>query len=975
MPAVPKKAKSATAAYEDLDPEVRRAFEWLRREADKAEKGSLPRPKEGSNAARAIAVLAGARITLDHLHAEASALSTLAALLSPCYSRHTRASVLGVLVRASVDTQGTCTNTEREPFKRTPSGALQLAQRQKLLGVTYSAIANVLDFANTVGGGDAFALLADLLRANEETQAEAVRCDVVALATRKMAAGDDPGGQSAAAACVSLIGTSQGLKLLLDYKTLNAACRMLRSHDEAVKIAAISAFDLFATRLELQAELNRLGVLASLLRLMYEPCHAVLTATLRTIPAFLKSGDKTEASAARLRDYAALLEKKRVVEGVLVLGIKGAQHPELNLVCINFITASLKLLVQDAPKVSDNAVAKVEKTKEDVLDRKSRRGLNALTQPGAPAPATPQAAFGDAKGNVTAASSTSSKPLVAQLVNCKELFAEWFACLFSTSSRQVHQAAIELMGLSVDRKRDFVTAFVTPSVLWALISVCARDERDDSTREPALKRLVDNVRLTKGSGSVLYNKIVKELATRFVIQLTPPEEHVVQVANANKRSLQLDLENVCKMLLNKSVDTVVQIEALVWIRCMIRADPTARRILAASGAYLQAVLKILQGDVNTFPLAYKAHSLRVLADTLYDMPNSSPWTILHPSIIFRSEYADAPPQKHFEYVAEYFLRVFNEEAEKKAAEDAVSQNDGDGISMTSGMKESEAKKDAEDLLTQDLLTGLVYVLIGMARSDLGLQIRASRLGLCNKALDMMVKFSAPAMRQLGANLLTVMCENAPSLSRLILSIGLPCEFIENSKSTRSSPPPVLQTIFDVLKQTEPAPPPQIDTAGLDKLSGTARQKKVQDFEKFTARAQMEELKRLAELEPLVVSSLQTLLVLCGADNVQEAAGAFHGHWNSLRMPLSFVQSNLRLRCWSDRTIFDVMVKLAQHSNPTIAQLVLNPCSSQARRRLAGLASMQAEPHPRCAAIFLSCLVTNSFCVRVAVALACDRSSR
>jgi hypothetical protein len=99
---------------------------------------------------------------------------------------------------------------------------------------------------------------------------------------------------------------------------------------------------------------------------------------------------------------------------------------------------------------------------------------------------------------------------------------------------------------------------------------------------------------------------------------------------------------------------------------------------------------------------------------------------------------------------------------------------------------------------------------------------------------------------------------------------------------------------------------------------------VQDFEKFTARAQIEELKRLGELEPLVVSSLQTLLVLCGADNVQEAAGAFHGHWNSLRMPLSFVQSKVRLRCWSDRTIFDAMVKLAQHSNPTIAHLVLNP---------------------------------------------------
>jgi hypothetical protein len=156
-------------------------------------------------------------------------------------------------------------------------------------------------------------------------------------------------------------------------------------------------------------------------------------------------------------------------------------------------------------------------------------------------------------------------------------------------------------------------------------------------------------------------------------------------------------------------------------------------------------------------------------------------------------------------------------------------------------------------------------------------------------------------------------------------MGLEYEFIEGS-TRKSNPlkslPPVLEAVFQVLKQTEPAPPPQMDTVALDKLSATARQKKMQDFEKFAAKARNEELKRLSELEPLVVSSLQTLLAVCGADHVQRAAGEFHGQWNSLRMPLSFVQSSVRLRCWSDRALFDVIVKLVQRSNPTIAHLVL-----------------------------------------------------
>jgi len=931
MPAKPKKAASVrtktpeTGGDDNHEPEVRKALEWLRREAGKAQTGSLPRPKEGSNAARAVAVLAGARLTLDQLHADAPALSTLAALLSPSYSRHTRVSVLGVLVRAC-GAQGAGTGS---PFKRTPSAGLQLAERQRLLGVTYAVIANVLDLANAVGSGealaDAFALLAELVRDNAETQTEAVRCDVVALTTRKMGAGDDPRGQSAAAACASLIGTEQGLKLLKDSHTLEAAQGMLRSHAEPVKIAAIGAFAVFAARPVLHAELKRLQILEGMLHLLYEPSHAVVTATLRAIPNFLsRGGDKTEASAAQLRDYVASVEKKGVVEGVLALGMHGAEDHELSLACIGFITMSLKLLVPDPPKVSD-APQRVEKKKEDILDRKSRRGLNALTKPATPTPETPQTAAGDSTGKVTAASSTASKPLVAQLVNCKALFAEWLACLLSTDSSRVHRATMELMALSVDRKRDFVTAFCTPSVLWALVSVCARDERDESTREPALKSLVDLVRMASGSGSVLHNKIVTELADRFHIKLAPPVTRIEQVANANKKSLQLDLENACKILVNKSVDTVVQTEVLVWIRSMIRADHTARRILAASGAYLQASLKILQGDVNTFPLAYKAHSLRVLADTLGDVRNYSLWTTLHPIRVFRSEHAPAIPQKHFDYVAEYFLRVVNEEAQRKAAEDEASQSAETGSAMTSSMKESKARKDADDLLTQDLLAGLGNVLIGLAQSDLSLQIRISRVGLCEKALNMMANFSALAMRRLGANLLTVTCENAPSLSRLILSMGLECEFIEGS-TRKSNPlkslPPVLEAVFQVLKQTEPAPPPQMDTVALDKLSATARQKKMQDFEKFAAKARNEELKRLSELEPLVVSSLQTLLAVCGADHVQRAAGEFHGQWNSLRMPLSFVQSSVRLRCWSDRALFDVIVKLVQRSNPTIAHLVL-----------------------------------------------------
>ena len=193
---------------------MRRALEYLKKEADKVqERGG--RAKEGSNAARAVAVLLDARVSFKLLLKETAALSTLALLLQPGVAEELQTSVVRLLASAAEHAPAAAAKAggaERLHHKADP-------ELQNMLGISFKAIANVLLIAQRASGSglqvDAFALVVELMRDNEETQAEAVRCDVVALIDRKMAAGDDPIGQVAAVGCAAAISTPQALGLMV----------------------------------------------------------------------------------------------------------------------------------------------------------------------------------------------------------------------------------------------------------------------------------------------------------------------------------------------------------------------------------------------------------------------------------------------------------------------------------------------------------------------------------------------------------------------------------------------------------------------------------------------------------------------------------------------------------------------------------------------------------------------------------------
>lgn len=270
-PVVPKKSRKKNEekdkeGEEEQNPEVRRAFDWLRRESEKlshaeSQAGGRVRIKTSSNAGRAVSVLVEARVSFEQLHKEQAALATLASYILPgaTNSDELRAAVVGLLAKAAVadNSLGDGENGLGEgTIKRTGFAATeQHTEFQSLLGITYKVIASVLAMVKSSRGGglqvDAFDLLTSLLHGNEETQTESVRCDIVAVATQKMAAGDDPIGQVAAAGCLLKITTSQGLALMLDTHSLDPMCKMLRSHAESVKIAVVGALALFQARPEL----------------------------------------------------------------------------------------------------------------------------------------------------------------------------------------------------------------------------------------------------------------------------------------------------------------------------------------------------------------------------------------------------------------------------------------------------------------------------------------------------------------------------------------------------------------------------------------------------------------------------------------------------------------------------------------------------------------------------------------------------
>lgn len=935
--------------------QVRRALDWLQREGEKLqENDGKPRiMKQGSNAVRAVAVLAEARISWEQLYKEKVALSAIASYLRPGTApNELQASIVRLLATAAqaVDGMGDgyaalLEHSGGATLKR-PAWHTEL---QTLLGVTYKAIASILEIAKKASGAgvqvDALSLMIQLQRDNEEAQAESVRCDVVAICTRKMTAGDDPVGQVASAGCLASISTSQGLNLMLDTHSLDAMCAMVRCHAEPVKIAAVGALALVATRVKLQAELDKLDAFESLVRLLYEPRQDLVACTLVAMKAFLKLGGKTEEHAERLRRYAALAVKNDIVQGVLDLGIHFVQSEEVSLACMGFVTMSLKLLVPDEPKNSSEAPV-VEKKKEDVLDRKSRRGLNALSAGAPAAPATPDTT---AKVYASSGGKTSSKPLLVQLLNNKTLFVEWIVCLLSTSNVRVHQATMDLMTLSMDRKRDFVAVFSVPSVCWAMLSVFAREEREESMRETALKKLVDLIRLTTGCGAHLHNKLLNKLAEHYKVRINAPASFEPQVANANKKTVQLDIQNALTLLLDKNLDTLIRCQVLVWIRCMVRADGAVRQLLTESGTYLDAVMAILKGDLSNYPLMYKTRCLEVLVDTLLQPSVLTPYKMLHPVTTLQHQYVKPIALQTFSYFMQYLIRQVEEQRESRAPEqEALGSatalgsakelgNLGDLAgkvappvfetkALTAAEKEEGTKKAASDLATQELTMALGYVVIGMVRSNMRMQIVAARMGMCQAALDMLDQRNAVGVRRLGADMLGAVCDKAPALARIVLSVGEEHEFIERTtlRSDHESMPPVLQVLMTVVTQMQAAEPPQFDTAALDNLSGEKRQEKLADFEAFAAKAQMEELKRLQDLEPLLVSALDTLLLLCGADHTLEAAGVLDGRWNHLRSPLSFVQGNVRYRFWSENKMFETLAKLLLNKSPTVVYKVLPP---------------------------------------------------
>lgn len=193
---------------------MRRAFEYLSKEADKVqERGG--RVKEGTNTARAVGVLLDMRVSFEMLLKQKAALSTLALLLQPGVTDELQTSVVRLF--ASAAEHGPAATEKAGERDRLHSKAD--AELQNFLGVSCKAIANVITIAENASGSglqvDAFTLVVELIRDNEATQAEAVRCNLVALLDRKMAAGEDPVGQIAAAGCASLIVTEQGLGLMV----------------------------------------------------------------------------------------------------------------------------------------------------------------------------------------------------------------------------------------------------------------------------------------------------------------------------------------------------------------------------------------------------------------------------------------------------------------------------------------------------------------------------------------------------------------------------------------------------------------------------------------------------------------------------------------------------------------------------------------------------------------------------------------
>ena len=892
-------------------------------------------------------MLVDARVSFDVFYKEQAALSTIASFLRPDGSGELHAAIVGLLATAFIDAAGMgelADAVDEGPIKRSRSAWARHAELQTLLGITYKAIENVLAIAhNAKGGGlqvDAFALVAQLLSGNGEAQAEAVRCDVVALTKRKMAAGDDPIGQVAAAGCVANISTPQGLALMLECHLLEPLCAMLSSHAEQVKTASVVALAQLSAHHPLQQNLENRMVFESLVRLLYEPSPRLVAATLRAMVAFLKLGGKTEDHAARLRRYVASAVKHGVTDGVLDLGMHSAQHQELSLACIGYMTMSLKLSVPDAPKVSTDASV-LERKKEDVLDRKSRRGLNGLTAIStndAAKPTTPSelAPPGLLQGGAATASTTTSKPLVAPLLNSKTQFGHWMVCLLSTSSAAVHQAAMELMALSIDKKRDFLPEFSVPSVCWALTSVCARDERHESMRETALKRLVELVRLTTGSGSHLHNKIVVELAERFKVKFSRPLGCVEQVAQANKNTLDLDLQSAVKLLVSKNVDTLVHMQVLAWIGGMLSADRQATVLLTSTGAFLAATMTILKGDVAIYPLAYKTSALKVLTKTLIHVSSPSRWLMLHPVSEWRSEYVWPIALDTFTYLAHYLLGILNQErqrtSEEEAQRKAAHQTPDPSVPaatkpvVTHADKEAAVRKTSTNAASQELIIAVGYLLIGILHSNTPMQIAATRMGLCDKALYMLAEGESVGMRRMGADLLSAICHAAPTLSRLVLSLGQATEYMESMESSKArarheSFPRVLGAIFKVVQEMMPAAPPVLDNAVLAKLDEAVRQKKVEDFDKFATKMRRQEATRLACLQPLLISSLHTLLALAGANRRAPAAGSLDASWISVRTPLSFMQSDVGWRCWTNRTLFDVLALLVRHTSPSVVETV------------------------------------------------------
>ena len=1016
--------------------QVRGAWNWLRKEAakvaDKVKAAEMEaatrttaereaslgdkamtvvrRWSEGGNARRAVGVLVDAGISFGRLHKEQAALSTLAVFLRPGTSEEMQATVLRLLARSAL---AATSSLKRNIANKAENGMVGRAspaetthrELQILLGVRHNAVASALDIARRSQDAElqsvALALTAELMRENEEVQAEAVHFDVVATITHKMDDNDNPIGQVAAAECAATISTAQGLKLLTDSHTMETLCRMLRSHAEPVKIAAINALAEFSAHSELQEVLERLFVFDSLQRLVHEPSPRLVAATLRALVCCFKSESKKgeQEHVARLRRHVSSAVQQGLVEGIVDLGLHAVQDRELSLACAGFFTMCLTLLVPDL-KSSVAAPIVAEKKKEDVLDRKSRRGIAGL---GAPSVIKPTSSQPMSSKNTDVL--TTTRPFIAELLGCKTQFSEWIACMLSSSISDLERAAIELVKLTIDEKKEFLSVFTAPSVCWALTSVCARENRDDSLRAQALKTLMFLVRLNPGIGSHLHNGIVQSLIQRFKLNYTKSQTWQEHIANANTASMESDIENAIEIIVDKELDVLLRSEVLRWVRSMIRAEENARRKLAASGLYVRAVMTILKGDIG-FPSAFKTHSLQVLAETLYTGSARKRWRMLNPiTFAFREEYRSGISFEVFMYFCQFLMRLLQEERRAKVAEqealDSQAQAEqaaaqasrakalmkGKGIAAKVKSPEgggtleekTPAKKNvAIDQMTQELVEALGYVLISVMHGNISMKVTAARLGLGERALALLAYGNSLSSRQLGADLLSSICSGAPSLSHQLLCLGMKQEFIANEKimgniSTGHRPDvtlgtqrddkqqrihdasragsdsilsPVLRAIFEVIEQILPAARQHLDTSNLNtdekitnELGKAKEEQNLQDFKQFAAKVHLEDLKRRDDIVPLFVSCVHALFALCGADQDGQAAGGLEYRWRLLRSDVAFVQARIRALCWSQRSIFDALVRLVLHYNPCVVsssfQLLSVMCEGEEEPILAG----------------------------------------